>query len=89
MGIAGNFEKEKLIIGVIYHEPQKLDLAMAELVREFGEIDAVSEEFSFSKEFSTYYDSELGGEGMRRIYSFRELVDPERQADIKTFTNEL
>ena len=35
MGIAGNFEKEKLIIGVIYHEPQKLDLAMAELVREF------------------------------------------------------
>ena len=89
MGIAGNFEKEKLIIGVIYHEPKKLDLAMAELVREFGEIDAVSEEFSFSKEFSTYYDNELGGEGMRRIYSFRELVDPERQADIKTFTNEL
>lgn len=89
MGAIYEFEKEKLIIGVIYHEKEILDRAIEILTREFGEIEAVSEEFSFSEEFSTYYDEEIGGEGLRRIYSFKELVDPARQADIKTRTNEI
>ncbi len=83
------FEKEKLIIGVIYHEKEILDQAMKILTDEFGEIEAVSEEFSFSGVFSTYYDEEIGGEGFRRIYSFKETVDPTRQADIKIRTNEI
>lgn len=89
MGAILDFEKEKLIIGVIYHEKEILDKALAILTAEFGEIEAVSEEFSFSGEFSTYYDEELGGEGLRRIYSFKETVDPTRQAEIKTRTNEI
>lgn len=89
MGAVYDFEKEKLIIGVIYHEKEILDRAMEILTREFGEIEDVSEVFSFSKEFSSYYDDEIGGEGLRRIYSFKALVDPERQADIKTRTNEI
>lgn len=89
MGAVYEFEKEKLIIGVIYHEGEILEKAMNILTEEFGEIDDVSEEFSFSKEFSTYYDDEIGGEGLRRIYSFKRLVDPSRQADIKTRTNEI
>ena len=89
MGALYEFEKEKLIIGVIYHEKEILDSAMEILVREFGEIEAVSEEFSFSGEFSTYYDDEIGGEGFRRIYSFKDTVDPARQANIKLRTNEI
>lgn len=89
MGEIFDFEKEKLIIGVIYHEKDTLDKAMKILTEEFGEIEAMSEEFSFSKEFSTYYDDEIGGEGHRRIYSFKETVDPTRQAEIKTRTNEI
>ena len=89
MGAIYEFEKEKLIIGVIYHEKSILDSAMKILTDEFGEIEDVSEEFSFSREFSTYYDDEIGGEGLRRIYSFRELVDPARQAEIKSRTNEI
>ena len=89
MGAIYDFEKEKLIIGIIYHDEDVLKTALSILVDEFGEIEAVSEEFSFSKEFSTYYDDEIGGEGLRRIYSFRELVDPSRQADIKIRTNEI
>ncbi len=89
MGAVFDFEKEKLIIGVIYHDRTVLDRAMAILTKEFGETDDCSEEFSFSGEFSTYYDDEIGGEGLRRIYSFKELVDPSRQADIKTRTNEI
>ena len=89
MGAIYDFEKEKLIIGVIYHEKEILERALEILTAEFGEIEAVSEEFSFSGEFSTYYDDELGGEGLRRIYSFKETVDPTRQAEIKTRTNEI
>ncbi len=89
MGLVYDFENEKLIIGVIYSDRELLEQALKILVKEFGEIEDVSEEFSFSKEFSDYYDEELGGEGLRRIYSFKSTVDPARQADIKIRTNEI
>ena len=89
MGAVYEFDKEKLIMGVIYHDVEVFEKAMAILTEKFGEVEDMCEEFSFSKEFSSYYDTELGGEGMRRIYSFKRLVDPSEQADIKTFTNEL
>lgn len=89
MGAVYEFDKEKLIMGVIYHDVEVFERAMAILTEKFGEVEDMCEEFSFSKEFSSYYDTELGGEGMRRIYSFKRLVDPSEQADIKTFTNEL
>ena len=83
------FEKEKLIVGVIYHDTDIYDSAISILKSEFGEIDNTSEVFSFSKEYSSYYDGELGGEGMRIILSFKETVDPSRQAEIKLFTNSI
>ena len=89
MGAVYEFEKEKLILGVIYHDKAVFEEAMKLIRDEFGEWDFVSEEFSFSEEFSTYYDEELGGKGIRRIYSFEKLVDPARQVEIKEFTNEL
>ena len=89
MGAIHEFEKEKLLIGVIYHDPDVLSAALADVVAEFGEWDMVSEEYSFSHDYSTYYDGELGGEGKRRIYSFERLVDPTLQAEIKEFTNEI
>ena len=89
MGQAQEFEREKLIIGVIYNDPDIKDRATALLVEKFGEIEDVCEQFSFSREFSTYYDEELGGEGLRLIYSFKTTVDASEQAEIKEFTNEL
>lgn len=89
MGAVLDFEGEKLIIGVIYHDKEVLEKALKILEEEFGEIEDASEEYSFSKEFSSYYDGELGGEGIRRIYSFKELIDPARQAQIKTRTNQI
>ncbi len=87
MGQIYEFEKEKLIVGVIYNSEEIYDKAVKLLVASFGEIDGESERFSFSKEFSSYYDEELGGEGMRVILSFKEPVDASRQADIKELTN--
>ena len=89
MGQVYEFEKEKLIVGVIYNDEEIYEKAVAMLVSEFGEIDGESERFSFSREFSDYYDEELGGEGQRVIFSFKECVDPARQAEIKKMTNEM
>ncbi|MBR2465920.1 MAG: DUF4416 family protein [Clostridia bacterium] len=89
MGALYDFEYEKLIVGVIYHEKAVLEEGLRMLTEEFGETEDMCEEFSFSKEFSEYYDDEIGGEGLRRIYSFKRLVDPSRQAEIKTKTNEM
>ena len=87
MGLAQNFEKEKLIIGFIYNTEENFQKALKIMTEKFGEVDFETEEFSFTEEFSSYYDEELGGEAKRRILSFERLVDPGMQADIKTFTN--
>ena len=87
MGLAQNFEKEKLIIGFIYNTEENFQKALKIMTEKFGEVDFETEEFSFTEEFSSYYDEELGGEAKRRILSFERLVEPELQADIKTFTN--
>ena len=89
MGELHDFEKEKLIIGVIYSDVEVYCDAIKMLIDKFGPIDAESERFSFSSEFSTYYDGELGGEGQRVILSFRDNVDASEQAEIKTFTNSI
>lgn len=87
MGAAQEFEKEKLIIGIIYHDVDVYNKTLAILTEAFGPIEDMSEPYSFSKEYSTYYDEELGGEGIRQIISFRDPINPERQAEIKIFTN--
>ena len=89
MGAVYEFEKEKLIVGVIYHDAEIYERAIKILEHEFGPIDGESERFSFSREFSEYYDEEIGGEGLRVILSFRDLVDPARQAEIKKRTHEI
>ena len=89
MGAVYGFEKEKLIVGVIYNDLEVYDKAIEMLTEAFGPIERESERFSFSREFSDYYDGELGGEGMRVILSFRDTVDPSRQAEIKKATNEI
>ena len=89
MGALQEFEKEKLIMGIIYNDKEVLDAALSALTDAFGEFDDVCEEFSFSEEFSNYYDEEIGGEGMRVILSFRDTVEPNRQAEIKQFTNRI
>ncbi len=89
MGAIYGFEPEKMILGVIYHDKDVLEQALKLINEEFGEFDGMCEEFSFSEEFSDYYDGELGGKGIRRIYSLKTLVSPERQAEIKERTNEI
>ncbi len=89
MGQALEFTKEKLIVGIIYHDEKIYKEALSLLSGRFGEIEGYSEVYSFSKEYTDYYDRELGGEGMRQIISFKECVDPALAGEIKELTNEI
>jgi len=57
------------------------------LKEEFGEIDLTSQTWPF--DCTDYYEEEMGPGLLKRIHSFRELVDPESIAAIKHITNRL
>ena len=88
MGLASPFEKEKLISGCLYTDEAILPNVRQALEDLCGEIDFVSEPYDFS-EISPYYDGEMRGDVRRVFFSFRELVDPAKLADIKIATNEI
>ncbi len=52
-----------------------------------GEIDYISPKILFEE--TSYYDRELGTPIYRRILSFKDLVAPDRLADIKLSTNKI
>lgn len=87
MGTIHSFENEKLIICTMYSDPAFLEKAENMLISEFGPYDLVSADYPFSEDFSAYYDGELGGKAIRRIYSFEQCIDPSRLATVKTLTN--
>ena len=87
MGEIHSFEDEKLIVCTMYSGPAFLEKAEKILVDEFGPYDLVSGDYPFSGSFSDYYDEELGGKAIRRIYSFERCICPSRLAAIKTLTN--
>ena len=88
MGLAANFEPEKLICAILYTKETDADAARAQLTARFGETDCESAPYCFS-EISPYYDSEMGGTVYRKIVSFSALHDPAALAEIKQFTNQL
>ena len=49
MGAIYDFESEKLLMGIIYHDESVLEGVLKELTEKFGKIDMVSEEYSFSR----------------------------------------
>jgi len=88
MSVAKEFPKEKLIIGVMAVDESLLPMVEKRLISLFGAIDITSPSYSFSS-FSPYYDGEMEGEVKRVWWSFEELVEPTRLADIKLLTNSL
>jgi hypothetical protein len=81
------FTPAKLVCGIIFAEARFYDLARDRLVEAFGVIDHESQGFPF--DLTDYYAPEMGPELARRFMSFRRLVEPDRLAGIKLFTNGL
>lgn len=58
-----------------------------DLKEALGEIEYISPMILFTE--TTYYDRELGTPIYRRILSFKDLISPDKLADIKLTTNEI
>ena len=92
MGAAKPFEAEKLVVAVLISEANLSRSGCWPRLRDrleeiFGAVDYTSAELPFA--FTHYYDRELGTPLVRRFVAFRELIDPQTLARIKTATNAL
>lgn len=89
MACPQQFEKEKLVVAVLYRDKEQLAGALNMLAEDFGMIDSVSKSYDFSDGFTSYYDSEMHGSVKRIIISFQRLIDPALLSDIKLRTNQM
>ena len=85
MGKAEEFEKEKLVIGVLLSVPESLERLKEILVSHWGDFDLETEPILF--DYTDYYDSEMGTPIYRCFYSFSRLIHPEDLTQVKLQTN--
>lgn len=77
----------KLVIGILFRDPDLRSDALRELTSRFGPLDFLSEPVSFA--YTDYYEPEMGPGILRQVGSFFELVPVESLPDVKLFTNAL
>jgi hypothetical protein len=87
MGDARRPGPVNLICGILAAREQWLDAAKDRLEKAFGYVDLESDVWPF--DFTDYYESEMGGPLLRRIYSFAELIQPDNLPMVKRTTNRL
>jgi hypothetical protein len=80
-------DRVKLIVGLIYRDPEKYLAIKPYLFRLFGRIDLESDEMLF--DYTDYYKKEFGTGLKRRFLSFSRLIRPAKLAEIKVITNKL
>ncbi len=85
MGGIVDFDREKLVVGVLYRDPDADEACRAALERVFGRIDYAGPPIAFA--FTSYYDAELGTPITRRFLAFERLAAPDALAGIKIATN--
>jgi hypothetical protein len=81
------FSNVKLICGIIASERQVFGAAQRKLEQIYGHIDLQSPFFPF--DFTDYYEKQMGKNLRRQFLSFTKLIEPDRLAQIKLFTNQL
>lgn len=88
MGKIKPFDKEKLIIGIIYNSFYfNIENIKTELERNFGFIDFESNVLDFKH--TDYYNDEMGENLKKIFFSFKDLIYPNTLSSIKIKTNKL
>ena len=77
----------KLVVGLLYGDPETNRRIIDALIERFGPPDFLTEPRGFAH--TSYYDKEMGSGLFRQNLSFHRLVPPETLPGIKLFTNEL
>ncbi|MFN3966517.1 MAG: DUF4416 family protein [Endomicrobiia bacterium] len=87
MGSIKPVQPVKLIIGEIFSDEKVLIDAENELIKNFSEIEFISETIPF--DFTDYYEEEMGKNLKRRWISFKKTISPEELSEIKIKTNQI
>ncbi|WP_320129039.1 DUF4416 family protein [uncultured Sphaerochaeta sp.] len=87
MGGVNQFEKQRLIIGVLSSAEDLHEHLVKVLTQRFGPIREASTPVPFL--FTDYYNEEMGQQPLRYFIVFENLVDPSCLASIKIETNAL
>jgi hypothetical protein len=87
MGSVRSFNPVKLFVGVLASERKLIAPVRERLAALYGTIDHESPVIPF--DFTDYYDAEMGELVDRVFFSFEQLIDGDRLAQIKMQTNDL
>lgn len=85
MGKPKDPKPAKLFMSLMAGEEEILQRGLVDLRSAFGEIDFMSERFSFN--FTDYYTKEMGPNLFRYLITFQSLISPSSLAEIKHTTN--
>ena len=77
----------KFFCGILHSNEEILEQAKKLLIEKYGDIDYISESFSFA--VSDYYQPEMGWPIYRLFYSFEKLINPKDIAKIKIECNSI
>lgn len=79
--------KVKLFINLIYTPDSAIEELMLKLEERLSKVDFISNEIAF--DHSQYYQSEMGGGLLRKLFTFENLIKRTDIIGIKAFTNKL
>ncbi len=75
---------ENLVCGFMYVDENIFESAFAEMEKEFGPAEMISDAWEFT--VTTYYEEEMGRGIKKRIVSFADMIDPAELYKVKLFT---
>jgi len=87
MSIPQTARPAKLVIGVFTPIKKKIDHLALELSSQFGQIDLVSSWMDFN--YTSYYEPEMGSALVRRVFTFKRLIEQGELAAVKIATNQI
>ena len=87
MSIPSEPKPAKLVTSLFMQDRALLREVVGRLCDAWGSVDMVSPWLPFDQ--TDYYNAEMGSPLFRRFIGFSELIEQERLADVKLFTNDL
>lgn len=77
----------RLIVSMIYSSIGAMDAAAGEIEKKYGRVEIETEDIDFLH--TRYYREEMGDELKRKFFAFEKMVERDKLADIKLWTNKL
>jgi len=77
----------KLILSVLYSSLEAATDAILEMEKKYGRVEFETDEMDFLH--TTYYREEMGANLKRKFFAFEKLIERDKLAEIKLWTNKL